>query len=225
MHTLILSLMLLLADAPPAADLSGKVAGPDNQPVADATVLIYSASPKNGESAINPADYPDCQKSVKTGADGTFQIAGVDASLNFRLMILANDYRPLVLNKVDPLKGAVTAKLKQIPKDLEADHMVKGHVVDADGNPVVGARIEPYGCQDGTNRWWGDTSGVCEGQTYTDTTGHFIVITKKPDISLDLRTFAQTPDTEEHPAAPDRRGRPGNRSHRRRDRDRPVAPG
>ncbi len=191
MHALMLSLVLLLADITAPVDLTGKVIGPEKQPIADATVLVYSASPKKGEAMMNPSDYPDCVKSTKTDADGAFQIAGIDESLNFRVLILASDYRPMMLNKVDPLKGQITATLKVIPKDLEADHMIKGHVVDDAGAPVVGARIEPFGCNDGTERWWGDTSKVCENETYTDTKGQFALLTKKPDIQIDLRTFGR----------------------------------
>src|SRR3954451_16447921 len=174
MHAFAFALMLLLPNPTAPADLNGKVIGPEKQPIANATVIVYSASPKKGEASMNPSDYPDCLKSAKTDADGAFHIVGVDSSLNYRLLVLAADHRPLMLSKVDPSRGGVTANLKQIPKDLDADHTIKGHVIDDAGAPVVGAKIEPYGCRDGTNRWWGTTTEVCENETYTDAKGQFV---------------------------------------------------
>jgi hypothetical protein len=95
-----------------------------------------------------------------------------------------------MLKKVDPARGAINANLKVFPKDLEANQMIKGHVANANGEAILGARIEPFGAQEpGGNRWWGGTSQVCEDETYTDAKGDFVLITKKPDVQIDLKVF------------------------------------
>src|SRR3954469_5698913 len=114
MGTLLLSIMLLLADAPGRAGLSGSVVSGD-QPLVGATVYVYSAAPKKGAATINGADYPDCQKSAQTDAAGAFSISGVDPSLQYRLLVIADGYRPKMLTKVDPASGKIVANLTANP--------------------------------------------------------------------------------------------------------------
>jgi hypothetical protein len=187
----LLSVVLLLADASPTADLTGTVVGKDGKPVAGATVLVNSAAPKQGTSATNPFDYPDCVKSVVADPDGTFKIIGVDSSLNYKLIVCADGFKTVVLKKVDAEKGKITATLREIPKDVEPNQLLKGHVTDASGEPIAGARIEPFGCQEsGGNRWWGTVDKICDSETYTDGKGDFVLVTKKPDVQIDLKVFA-----------------------------------
>src|SRR5262245_14837379 len=108
MFSLMLSVLLLLSDAP-AADLSGKVVAPDGSAVNAATVLVYNASPKKGAPTTNPSEDPDCQKFATTDASGAFSIAGVDSSKSFQILVVSDTYRPLLLKKVDPVAGTITA--------------------------------------------------------------------------------------------------------------------
>src|SRR5436190_15140964 len=124
-------MILLLADGAAPVDLSGTIIGEDQKPILGATVYVYSAAPKKGAATINAFDYPDCAKSAVADATGAFTIVGVDSNLTFRLLVVADGRRPLILKKVDPARGAMKARLKEFPKDLEADHMIKGHVADS----------------------------------------------------------------------------------------------
>ena len=93
-----------------------------------------------------------------------------------------------MLKKVDPARGEITARLKLIPKDVQTDLTLKGHVVDSDGKPVVGARVEPFGIQDGQNRNWGGQSNWIEdGPTYTDAKGNWLLLAKKANVQVDIR--------------------------------------
>jgi hypothetical protein len=190
MHATILSLLILLADAPTAPNLHGQVMSPDGAAVPQADVIVYSAAPKKKDAvALNKFEYPDCSKSSQADATGAFKIDGVDLSLNYELLVLADGYRPLMLKKVDPARGEIRAKLIPAPTEFNGNDPLRGHVVDSNGDPVVGARIEPFGARDGTERWWGGTNNVCENDTYTDAKGNFLLLTKKPNLALDIKVW------------------------------------
>src|SRR4051812_25278129 len=190
MGVLVLSILMLLADVTPAADLSGSVVGTNDALLVGATVYVYSASPKKGAATMNGADYPDCQKSAHTDAAGAFSIGGGDSSLQYRLLVIADGHRPKMLTKVDPTKGKIVANLTANPADLDLAKVIKGHVVDGTGAPVAGARIEPFGCKDGQNRWWGSTTEVSEKETYSDEKGQFMLLLKKEGIEVDVKATA-----------------------------------
>lgn len=209
LSALFTSLILLLAETPvvqpsptTAVDLSGKVLSTDgNAPIIGATVVVYSASPKPGKGATAAAASssddsaagaasPDIGKSATSDPEGKFTVAGVDSSMSYQFVVSADGFRPILLKKVDPSRGAVTAKLKPIPKDLDPAMTLRGRVVDPNGNPVVGAKIEPFGVRDGTERWWGGFGGmssIAEPVTFTDANGEFLLIAKKPSLLLDVR--------------------------------------
>src|SRR2546423_6262333 len=188
MHAFVLPLIMVLADPTVPADLKGRVTGPDGLPVAQANVVVYGAAPRKGAATMNKFEYPDCSKSAKVEGEGAFTIPAVDSSLNYDLLVLADGFRPLMLRKVDPARGEIRAKLTPTPKEFD-NAPLRGHVVDSNGESVVGARVEPYGCRDGQQRWWGGTSEQCERDTYTDAKGEFVLLTKKPDLQFDIRIW------------------------------------
>jgi uncharacterized GH25 family protein len=190
MHSPLLSLILLLSDPSSTANLTGHAIDPDGVPIPSATILIYTATPKKGPATLNPSDYPDCAKSTTADAQGVFTITGVDPSLKYELLVLADNFRPLLLKKVDPARGDIRAMLRALPKDIEQDHLIHGHIVDADGKPIAGARIEPYGEKNANERWWGSTPDV-EDHTFTDAKGEFVLVCKKSGIQIDLKLTAR----------------------------------
>ncbi len=185
MNALVLSLMLLLSGASDA-DLTGKVVSPDGSAVGGASVIVYSASPKKGAATTNPSEYPDCQKSTATDGAGAFTIAGVDSSKTFELLVVSDSYRPLMLKKVDPTRGQITAKLKALPTDVDPQMLVRGRVVDLNGNPVVGGKIEINSYVDGNSTTFGGEESVIEPLTYTNAKGEFTLIAKKAGLTFNL---------------------------------------
>jgi hypothetical protein len=93
-----------------------------------------------------------------------------------------------MLKKVDPARGEIRAKLTATPKEFETAPL-RGHITNSNGDPVVAARIEPFGARDGQQRWWGGTSEVCENGTYTDAKGEFLLLTKKENVQIDIRVW------------------------------------
>jgi hypothetical protein len=191
MFTALLSLILLVGIPGSQSTLTGSVHSTDSvAAIPNATIVIYSAAPaaKDQQTPPPPNGYPEIGKSTPSDTQGHFIFAGVDPSLNYELLVLADGYRPLMLKKVDPSRGEITARLKPIPKDLQPELQLKGHVVDDDGKPVVGARIEPFGMQDGPNREWGGQGYVIgDGITYTDPKGNWLLIATKANVQIDIR--------------------------------------
>jgi uncharacterized GH25 family protein len=98
---------------------------------------------------------------------------------------MADGFRPLMLKKVDPTRGEIKAKMSTLPKDVEADHLVRGRVIDPDGKPIVGASVEPRMYRVGNQRWYGGPD--VERQTFTDAKGEFALVCKKTDMNVDVR--------------------------------------
>jgi hypothetical protein len=57
--------------------------------------------------------------------------------------------------------------------------------VDAEGKPVVGAQVSPFGCRTGSRRWWGSLPGV-DALSITNHRGEFIITAKEPAEAFDL---------------------------------------
>src|SRR5262245_32861107 len=66
-----------------SSNLRGTVRSSKGRPLPDATVLIYEARPRDGPALICPSCYPDCRRSARTAADGTFEVRGLDEALVF----------------------------------------------------------------------------------------------------------------------------------------------
>jgi hypothetical protein len=192
----LVSVVMLLADASAPADLHGKVVTTDGQAVSGASVMIYSASPKKGAATSDPFDYPECEKSATADDQGAFTIAGVDASLQYELLVSADGYRPTMLKKVDPARGNITAKLNKPPADVEPEMMVKGRVTDDKGEPIFGAKVEVNACRSANSTQFGGESEFIESSSYTNAKGEFLLVIKKSGYTFDLRinsrSFAPT---------------------------------
>ena len=123
--------------------LSGKVSDRDGEPVAGATVMIWTAGVKHGYSTYCPGCYADCGKRAVTDAAGAFAIAHVDPELRFRLLVVREGYAPTFINKVDPFDGPTTVNLARRPSPDDPSRVVRGRVVDPRGEPLAGAVVEP----------------------------------------------------------------------------------
>jgi hypothetical protein len=182
-------LVSLLAAVPLfAADLTGRVAGLGGKPLKDAYVYVYTAQPKTGVGAICPECYVDCGKKVAVDAKGGFRIKSVDNQLRFNLLAVADGYEPAFSEYRDPGAG-FDFELK--PRDLsDESHLVRGHVVDPKGKPVVGAVVNMQAVRQGKRVGYGRIPGV-EWLSITNGDGEFALRVDDPTWLLDVRVDAR----------------------------------
>lgn len=175
----------------PRPDLVGQIQNTNGEPIV-ATVFISTAGPKVGTSPFCPSCYADCRKSAKSDANGNFKIESLNPQLRFRILVVAKNYRPKFVGKIDPAKGPITVKLKPANlSDARPENSVRGRVVNPKGEPIIGAVVESHGIhqKDGHSRW-GSLPGV-DPLAVTDERGEFLITSKNPFQSLDLKVQAR----------------------------------
>ena len=185
---LILAMFCMAATRP---DVRGRITSSDGRPLANATAYVYTAGVKVGTSSFCPSCYPDCGKSSVTDADGVFALRSLDPELKFRILVVADGYKPAFITGIDPAEGKwPEARLDPMPRELEPTHVLKGRVLDPKGQPVLGAVVTPRGCKTADRRWWGAMPGV-DAMSITNSRGEFILTSDKPAIAYDLRVEAR----------------------------------
>jgi hypothetical protein len=167
------------------SDLAGRVVDFNNRPLAGATVLVSTAAPREGVAVFCPSCYLDCGRTATTDADGQFAFSNLDPSLVFRLVATAGGHRSRVSDRIDPLIDKAQIALERLPTDLPPERVVRGRVVDTSGKPIVGAQVEPFGCQTVNRRWWGSLPGV-DPVSITNENGEFIITAAEPAEAFDL---------------------------------------
>lgn len=184
---LLISTALLLAGADkPAVDLTGVIADSAGKPVAGATVIIYTARPREGTSPLCPSCYPDCAKKGQTDGEGKFTIPKLDPEIVFRVLVVAEGHQPKLVSGVDPALQPLKAELTPLPADLDPRRTLRGRVVNAQGNPIIGAIVEPFGIKTDKKRWWGSLPGI-DPLAVTNLSGEFVITCSEADVALDLR--------------------------------------
>jgi Carboxypeptidase regulatory-like domain len=187
--TLILALLTVSAE-PARVNLSGKVVDAAHNPIPQATVFIYTAKPRIGLGILCPSCYVDCSKQATTDADGKFFISKLDPELLFRVLVVAEGYKPQFAKDVDPLKGPLDVKLETMPTDLSGRTVLRGRVLDSAGKPVVGAAVSPTGCERADRRWWGQMPGV-DPTSVTNLHGEFLITGNQGDLGYNLEVEAR----------------------------------
>jgi hypothetical protein len=171
------ALAVAAAAEPARPDLGGRVANPDGSPITNATILVYTAAPRQGTSSLCPYCYADCSKRAATGPDGDFEIKSLDPALLFRLLVLAPGHESKFVDKVNPAGGAVKAVLE--PLDVEAtppDLRIEGLVIAEDGQTVAGATIQIQGASVGNgSQSWGQTGLFVNQIVLSDAQGRFLI--------------------------------------------------
>lgn len=126
---------------------------------------------------------------MRTDADGRFEINKLDATLLFRVLVIAPGRRAVVTEYVDPSENELTLKLESMPDALPANRILRGRVINEAGRPLAGALVTPYGAKTSERRWWGSLPGV-DAASVTDEDGCFVVTSREPKLGLDLQFSA-----------------------------------
>src|SRR5690606_2746444 len=108
-------------------------------PLANASVFIHTAAPRDGVGTLCPSCYVDCGKSAKTDAKGRFVIAGLDPGLLFRVLVVAPGFQPEFASHVDPAALPLEISLLPVVEGETPNHRLRGRVMDDNGKPVAGA--------------------------------------------------------------------------------------
>jgi hypothetical protein len=170
--------------------LQGTVVGPKGAPVQGATVFIYTAGPRVGTSPFCPSCYLDCRKSALTDAAGAFEISDLDAALIFRILAVAEGCEPQFVAGVDPAQGPVRIALAPRRAAADSECALRGRVLGADGEPVVGATISPLGMKVGDQHQWGGLDAV-DPLAVSDGKGEFTIHSREPADAFDVRVDAR----------------------------------
>ena len=182
--------LVLLATPGERPDLAGVVTSRAGAPLAGAHVLIESAGVRQGTSPLCPSSYADCGKRSVTAADGTFTIQALDPTLIFRVLVIAEGYRPRFVAKVDPATGPIRAVLEPMNLDqVPPERIVRGRVVDPSGQPVAGASVEARLFR--TEEFSGFSPDIFDPLAITNLAGEFALVSRSPIRDVSLRIAAR----------------------------------
>lgn len=140
----------------PAATLTGQVVDPNKDPIEGAYLQIMLRASNWGSSFL-------AHRSVKTDAEGNFEVAAIPAEQRYTITATADGYGQ---RQIDLSEDQVTSDRVQTgvySLDL-ANLSVTGVVVDSEGKPVPGASVHCYG---------GSQDNQPDRNTQTDTDGKF----------------------------------------------------
>lgn len=191
--TLLATVLGVLFTSPAAAalDLAGKVSNAAGAAIEGATIFVYIAAPKVGTSPYCPSCYPDCVKSAKSDATGSFAIAGLSSELVFKLLVVGKDFVPqFVPNVVSGEKRIEVALAPRLIQDVTPQQTVRGRIIDPSGAPIFGAVVEANGADFGQTRQFGalrDTDPLA----VTDEAGEFVLTSRMEALALFVRVTAR----------------------------------
>jgi hypothetical protein len=186
----VVTAVILSAAAPTGRPtLTGVVRNADGKPLPGALVFVSTARPRQGTSTTCPSCYLDCRKRATSGADGSFTIASLDPSLLFKVGAAADGHLAAFARDVDPAAGPLSLSLAPEPAaPSNPRQLVRGRIVDQDGEPVVGALVDPQGYRievQGPRPSWTDSFGPFGvDPTVTGTRGQFTFALPQPADSL-----------------------------------------
>ncbi len=168
------------------SNLIGRVVTSDESALEGTTVYVWTASQKEGTSPYCPSCYPDCGKKAVSDKDGRFMIPALDSTLRFRILAVKEGYMPTFAENVDAAYGEIMFVLGEISEDrLEPNYTVAGRVIDPEGNPVVGAIVEPFGMKTSRGSSYGGERRLgVDPIAVTNENGEFILTLSKPDATL-----------------------------------------
>src|SRR6185503_19682891 len=62
------------------------------RPIHKATVIVWDAKPRIGQTYLCPTCYPDCGRHSKSAKNGTVILANLDPSLLYTVLVVAPGY-------------------------------------------------------------------------------------------------------------------------------------
>ncbi len=169
--------------------LSGTIRDEQGNPLAGATVSMFTAKPREGVGTICPSCYTDCRKYVTSDPEGQFAIEGLDPELFFTVLVMAPGHRSHLTHWLDPVAGPLEVKLQPYPKNLPPLRSLSGRVIDPDGKPVAGAVVNALGAKTPEQHRFGLLKDV-DRAAVTDAFGFFMLTTEEPKLGLDVRASA-----------------------------------
>lgn len=188
-HALLLAFCVIacLVSRLAASDLHGRVVDEEGKPVAGARVDVATAAPKVGQGIFCPSCYLDCKKWTRSDERGEFVIRGLSLKLKFRILSTANGKQTHLSKLFDPDSGELSFTLKNFPADTPENRIIEGQVVTAQGVPIPGALIEPYGAETSEKRWWGPVNAQ---SAVTDDDGKFRMLLGEDFRGVDVKVSA-----------------------------------
>lgn len=188
MRTAILVATTIALAAQPRPTAKGVITdAATNQPIANATVLVYSAGVRTGYNLFCPTCYTDCGKRATTNEVGEFTIANLSADLVFDLLVVRDGYSSTWIKKVDPLANAKPeAKLAKRTSPENPKQIVRGKVVDARGDAIRDALIAQRGIIFDQGRGFGDRDWI-DLVAVTNKDGEFEMAYSKPAKAMILQ--------------------------------------
>ncbi len=121
----------------PAATLTGQVVDPNNKPIEGAYLQIMLRASNWGSSFL-------AYRSVKTDAEGHFAVGGIPAEQRYSIMAMADGYGQMQTDLSEDQVTSSRVDTGSFTLPL-ANQSVTGVVVDSEGKPVSGARVNCYG--------------------------------------------------------------------------------
>lgn len=169
--------------------LSGTIRDEQGNPLAGATVSIFTAKPREGFGTICPSCYSDCRKHATSDSQGQFAIEGLDPELFFTALVMAPGHRSHLTHWLDPLAGPLDVKLQPYPRNLPPMRSLSGRVIDRDGKPIAGAVVNALGAKTPEQHLFGLLKDV-DRVAVTDALGFFMLTTQEPKLGLDVNASA-----------------------------------
>ncbi len=155
-------------DGPAAAQITGVVYDPDDQPVVGAIVaLCQDVSDHPGFSLQG-----DLVAQAQTGEEGRFTIDGIEAADRYVMRVEHQDFTSHFTSRIDVEKG----RTKKIVIRLTTGLTIVGEVKDKEGNPISGATVAIY---DQKHRAY-DPERNIERMGVSDANGQFVVNNLNP---------------------------------------------
>ena len=188
-HATLLLAALAVSAGPAQGDLTGKVVDAAQKPIPQAAVLIYTAKPRVGLGIVCPGCYADCKKKAATDAEGKFLVSELDPKLLFKVLVVAEGFKPQFAKDVDPQHGPLDVKLEAMPTDLSGRAVLRGRVLDRSGKPVVGAVVSPTACKRADRYWGGQMPGI-DPASVTNLRGEFLITGNQGDLGYELEVEA-----------------------------------
>ena len=147
---------------------------------------------------------PTAARKLKSARDGGFTIRDLDPTLLFRVLVIADGYRPTFVTRVDPVKGPIRAELEPFDiRQVPANRVIRGRVVDAAGKAVAGATVNAEEFR--TEEFSGFSPGIFDPLAIANLAGEFALVSRSPirDVSIKVagRGLAPRIFTRQAPAA------------------------